>query len=153
MRHAKTFKNVLLTLSTRHQMMMAYHLHTDVGQQALCVTKISVVPLDVLHSDIQEALRVTSPLLSTVQLANTVTYYGTRYTVGMILFYGSPGGLPDFAEIIQIAILDNCVHFIVKLLAALYEEHLRSFQMEDTGKIALMEQQKRGDVYPLLPTV
>lgn len=134
-------------------MMMAYHLHTDVGQQALCVTKISVVPLDVLHSDIQEALRVTSPLLSTVQLANTVTYYGTRYTVGMILCYGSTGGLPDFTEIIQIAILDTCVHFIVKLLAAWYEEHLRSFQMEDTGKIALLEQQKLGDVYPLLPTV
>ncbi len=57
--------------------------------------------------------------------------------------------LPDFAEIIQIAILDNCVHFIVKLLAAWYEEHLRSFQLEDTGKIALLEQQELGDVYPL----
>lgn len=131
-RHTKNLKNVL-TLSTRHQMMKAYHLHTDVGQQALCVTKISVEPLDVLHSDIQEALRVTSPRLSTVQLANTVTYYGTRYTVGMILSYSSTGGLPDFAEIIQIAILDNCVHF-------------NSFQLEDTGKIALLEQQKLGDV-------
>ncbi|KAJ4927571.1 hypothetical protein JOQ06_015296 [Pogonophryne albipinna] len=52
------------------------------------------------------------------KLANTITYYGTRYTVGMILCYGSTGGLTDFVEIIQIAILDNCVHFIVKLLAA-----------------------------------
>lgn len=57
----------------------------------------------------------------------------------MILFYGSTGGLPDFAEIIQIAILDNCVHVIVKLLAAWYEEHLRSFQLEDTGKVAILE--------------
>lgn len=81
LRHTKNFKNVLLTLSTRHQMMMAYHLHTDVGKQALCVTKISVVPLDVLHSDIQDALRERSPLLATIQLANTVAYYGTRYTV------------------------------------------------------------------------
>lgn len=63
----------------------------------------------------------------------------------MILSYGSTGGLPDFAEIIQIAILDNCVHFIVKLLAAWYEEHLRSFQLEGTGKM----EQKLGDVYPL----
>ncbi|KAL7846000.1 hypothetical protein AOLI_G00241920 [Acnodon oligacanthus] len=36
------------------------------------------MPIDVLHSDIQEALRETSPLLSSVQLANTITYYGTR---------------------------------------------------------------------------
>lgn len=149
LRHTKNFKNVLLSLSTRHQMMMAYNLHTDVGKQALCVTKISVVPVDVLHSDIQEALRKKSPLLSTVQLANTITYYGTRYTVGMILCYGSTGGLTDFVEIIQIAILDNCVHFIVKLLAAWYEEHLRSFQLEETGKMALLDQQTLGDVIPL----
>lgn len=148
-RHTKNFINVLVTLSTRHQMMMAYHLHTDVGKQPLCVTKISVVPLDVLHSDIQEAIKETSPLLSSVQLANTVTCYGTRYTVGMILSYGSTGGLPDFAEIIQIAILNNCAHFIVKLLDAWYEEHLRSFQLENTGKMVLVEQQKLGDVYPL----
>lgn len=150
-RHTNSFQNVLLTLATRHQMMMAYHMHgtSDVGKPALCVTKISVMPLDVLHSDIQEALREISPLLSSVQLASAVTYNGTRYTVGMILSYGSTGGLPDFAEIIQIAILDNCVHFIVKLLAAWYEEHLRSFQLVDTVKITLLEQQKLGDVYPL----
>ncbi|XP_030248211.1 uncharacterized protein LOC115566456 isoform X2 [Sparus aurata] len=148
-RHTNNFRNVLLTLSTRHQMMMAYHLQTDGGKQALCVAKISEVPLNVLHPDIQETLRDTSPLMSAVLLAKTVTCYGTRYNVGMILSFGSTGGLPDFAEIIQIAILDNCVHFIVKLLAAWYEEHLRSFQLEDTGKMALWEQQKLGDVYPL----
>ncbi len=130
-------------------MMMAYHLQTDGGKQALSVAKISEVPLNVLHPDIQETLKETSPLLSTVLLAKTVTCYGTRYNVGMILSYGSTGRLPDFAEIIQIAILDNCVHFIVKLLAAWYEEHLRSFQLEDTGKMALWEQQKLGHVYPL----
>ena len=84
-RHTYHFKNVLLTLARRHQLMMAYHSRTDVVKPLLCVTKISDVSLDVLHSDIQEALKETSPLLSTVQLANTVnTYYGTRYTVGMI---------------------------------------------------------------------
>ena len=146
MRHTNNFRNILLTLSTRHQMMMAYHRQTDCGKQALCVSE---VPLNVLHPDIQETLRDTSPLASTVLLAKTVTCYGTRYNVGMILSFGSTGGLPDFTEIIQIAILDNCVHFIIKLLAAWYEEHLRSFQLEDTGKMALWEQQKLGDVYPL----
>lgn len=143
------FRNVLLTLSTRHQKMMSYHQQADVGKEALFVAKISDMPLDMLHPDIQEALRETAPHLSTVLLAKTVTYCGTRHTVGMILSYGPTCGLPDFAEIIQIANLDNCVHFIVKSLAAWYEEHLRSFHLEDTGKMALLEQLKLGDVYPL----
>lgn len=143
-RHINNFSNVLLTHSIQHQMMMAYHQQTDVGKEALCVAKISDVPFNILHPYIQEALRETSPHLSTVLLAKTVTCYGTRYTTGRILSYGSTGGLPDFAEIIQIAILDNCVHFIVNLLAAWYEEHLRSFQLEGTGKMALLEQQKLG---------
>lgn len=148
-RHTNNFRNVLLTLSTRHQMMMSYHMHTNVGKPALCVTNVSIMPLDVLHPDIQKAVREKSPLLSSVQLANTITYHGTKYTVGMILSYGSSGGLPDFAEIVQIAILDNCAHFIVKLLAAWYEEHLRSFQLEDSGKITLLDQLSLSDVYPL----
>lgn len=69
----------------------------------------------------------------------------------MILSYGSTGGLPDFAEIVQIAILDNSVTFFVKLLAVWYEEHLGSFQLEDTGKLCIVEQQKLNDVYPLVP--
>lgn len=33
-RHINNFRNVLLTLSTRHQMMMAYHQQADVGKEA-----------------------------------------------------------------------------------------------------------------------
>lgn len=39
---------------------------------------------------------------------------------------------------VQIVILDNCVRFIVKIFTAWYEEHLRSFQLEDTGKLTLL---------------
>ncbi|KAL7846003.1 hypothetical protein AOLI_G00241950 [Acnodon oligacanthus] len=46
------------------------------------------MPIDVLHSDIQEALRETSPLLSSVQLANTITYYGTREPGSFSGYYG-----------------------------------------------------------------
>lgn len=150
-RHTNNFRNVLMTLAIRHQMMMAYHMYgtSDVGKTALSVTKISVMPLVLLHSDIQKALREISPFLSSVQLTSAVTYYGTKYTEGMIVSYDSTGGLPDFAEIIQIVILDKRVYFVVKLLAAWYEEHLRSFQLVDTVKIILLQQQKLNDTYPL----
>lgn len=90
---------------------MTYQWHSGVGHQALGVTKLSVVPLNVLHSELQEALKEKSPHLSTVQLANIVTYQGTSYSVGMILSSDSTGGLPDFAEINQIAIIEECVFF------------------------------------------
>lgn len=149
-RQTSNFKNVLLTLSVRHQMMMAYHNHTNVGQPNFCVTRVSVMPVELLHSGIQKVLREKSPLLSCAQLANTVTCHGTRYTVGMILCCGSTGGLPDFWGIIQMIILDEKVHFIVKNQVAWYMEHLRSFQLEDGGKVALYEQHQLTDFYPLV---
>ncbi|KAF3844482.1 hypothetical protein F7725_007645 [Dissostichus mawsoni] len=75
-------------------------------------------------------------------LANTVINYGTRYTVGMILCFGSTGGLPDFAEIIQMAILDNCVHFIVKTS--------KIFPTGGHWEKGTLEQQTLGDVIPLV---
>ncbi|KAL7845995.1 hypothetical protein AOLI_G00241870 [Acnodon oligacanthus] len=79
------------------------------------------MPIDVLHSDIQEALRETSPLLSSVQLANTITYYGTKYTVGMILSYGSTGGLPDFVELQDEFRRITTVHLESKFMSKLDE--------------------------------
>lgn len=43
-----------------------------------------------------------------------VTCQGTRYSKGMIVTYGSTAGLPDFAEIIQMALLGEWVPFIVR---------------------------------------
>ncbi|KAL7845989.1 hypothetical protein AOLI_G00241810 [Acnodon oligacanthus] len=79
------------------------------------------MPIDVLHSDIQEVLRETSPLLSSVQLANTITYYGTKYTVGMILSYGSTGGLPDIVELQDEFRRITTVHLESKFMSKLDE--------------------------------
>lgn len=149
-RHVSNFKNVLLSLSVKHQLMLSYHLHNESSlKPSFCVTKVSSVPLDVLHEDIKVAIRNKFPSQTTAQLSNAISCHGTRYSVGMVLVHGSTGGLPDFVEILQILILQNIVSFIVKAQSAWYIEHLRSFQLEDTGNILLIEQQELGDVYPL----
>lgn len=77
--------------------MLAYHLHgTDVLKPALRVSNMSTLPVDVLKENIQEAVLKRFPGETYIQVANTVTCHGTTFSVGMILPYGSTGGLSDF---------------------------------------------------------
>ena len=105
-RHTHSLRNILLSLSVKHQMMVAYHLHdSKVVQPSLQVTKLSEVNFTVLREDIKIALETKFPGESSVQMANTVCYSGTRYTTGMILANGSTSGLPDFRELIQMLVI------------------------------------------------
>ena len=101
-RHTGNFKNILLSLATKHQLMLSHHLHSTTVLPTLSVVRVTAVPVDVLHVDIQDSIKHLSPLQSHVQLADTVTYQGTRYSKGMVVAYGSTAGLPDFAEIAQL---------------------------------------------------
>lgn len=148
-RFSSNFKNVLLSLSTKHQLMMAYSWQQNIAKPALVISKVSPLPLELLHVDIQESVKKLFPQLTIVHLSNTVTYHGTRYSAGMILPYGSTGGLPDFVEIIQMLILENSLYFIVKKLNAWYLEHLRSFLLETCKEVKLVHHLSLQDVYPL----
>lgn len=106
------------------------------------------MPLDVLHVNVQESIRRLSPQ-SHVQLANMVTFQGTRYSKGMIVAYGCTAGLPNFAEIVQITPVEESVHFIVKTQNFWYDDHYRGFLLENTDHITLTKQQSLSDVCPL----
>lgn len=130
-KYTHSFRNILLSLAVKHQLMVAYHLHgSKIVQPSLQVTKLSTVDLTVLRKDIREALETKFPGESCVQVANTVCYSGTSYSTGMILAHGSPGGLPDFVELIQIVVVNGKVGFLVKCLNAWYIEHLRSYELK-----------------------
>lgn len=148
-RHTNSFRNILLSLATRHQMMMSYHLHADALKPALCVSKVTSIPLALLHEEIQESFKKVYPTQTTVELTNALSYHGTRYAVGMILPHGSTGGLPDFVEISQIVIVGSDLNFIVKLLNSWYYEHFRGFVLEHSGKVTLLHIQQLSDTYPL----
>jgi hypothetical protein len=147
-RNIRCFKNVLLSLSERHQYQIAHHLHAcSFTRPLLEVTNVSTVHIDVLNKDISNALRQMSSDMDTVCMAKCVTYDGLNYKCGMILIQGSLRGLPEFGEIIQMVILQDKLIFIVKKLIGWYIEHYRAFDLKPSPveKVDLIEPQELHD--------
>ncbi|KAK2856690.1 hypothetical protein Q5P01_005425, partial [Channa striata] len=82
-------------------------------------------------------------------LCNILIVKGTCYCTGMMLVYGSTGGLPDSAGILQIIIFHHSLVFVVKVQSAWYCEHFRCFKLEYTGIVKVVEQSQLTDTYPL----
>ncbi len=130
-------------------MMVACHLHdSKVVQPSSQVTKLSEVNLTVLREDIKTALETKFPGDSSVQMANTVCYSGTKYTIGMILANGSTSGLQDFGELIQMVVVCGKLGFVVESLNAWYTKHLGSYELEKTKTIKVLEPAQFSDLFP-----
>jgi len=84
-----------------------------------------------------------------VHVANNVCFLGTSYTVGLLLCFGSTAGLPDFAELLHLLIISEKLIFFVRLQCAWYNEHLRSYELENTSNVQLLQQSDLPDFYPL----
>lgn len=104
--------------------------------------------MTILREDIKKVLETKFPGESFVKIANTLCFSGTSYSSGMILAHGSKGGLPDFVELIKIAVVNGKVGFIVKCLNAWYIEHLESYELENTN-IKVIEPSELSDVFPM----
>ena len=63
--------------------------------------------------------------------------------------FGSTGGLPDFREILKIIIVHESPVFVLKLLSGWYHERLRSFTVEPTGELEVLQHSGMKDAYPL----
>lgn len=148
-RHTGNFKNILLSLATKHQLMLSHHLHSATVSPPLSVVRMKTVPLDALHEGVETSIRHHNPSLTQVQLADTVTYQGTRYSKGMIVAYGSTAGIPNFAEIIQMVLFGESVHLIVRTQISWYNEHYRGYELEKTDHVTPVAQQNLSDVCPL----
>ncbi len=149
-RHTHSFRNILLSLAVKHQLVIAYHLHgSNIVQPSLQVTKLSTVDLTVLREDIKKALETKFPGKSFFQMANTLCFCGTSYSTGMILAHGSTGGLPDFVVLVQIAVVNGKVGFIVKCLNAWYTEHPGSYELENTRSVKVIEPSELSDIFPM----
>lgn len=100
MHDVKCFKNVLLTLSSKHQQMMAYFLDSP----NLFKPKLSV---DKIKTSLDEKLRMIIERhylrQASVSLAKNVYLYGTQYVKGMVSA-GQCSGLPEFYKIMNILV-------------------------------------------------
>ncbi len=84
-------------------------------------------------------------------LQKNVTNYGINYRTGMLISFGSAGGLPVFAEILQICTVKSSLNFVVKVLCAWYQEHFGAFQLTVSSdrEVALVDIDQLTDAYPL----
>nr|XP_023651070.1 uncharacterized protein LOC111835233 isoform X1 [Paramormyrops kingsleyae]XP_023651071.1 uncharacterized protein LOC111835233 isoform X1 [Paramormyrops kingsleyae] len=150
LRQTGCFRNVLMSLARKHQSMIAFHLYdSDHAKPAISVTSMTKVPLEVLDKGIKETVKEQFPNVTAVHVANKIEYFGTMYSVGMMLAYGSTGGLADFAEIVQMIVVLDKLSFVVRLQSAWYNEHLRCFTLEATRNIQILQQAQLTDLYPL----
>lgn len=85
-----------------------------------------------------------------VNLVEKAECQGTTYSIGMMLVYDSTDELPDFAEILQTVVVCDSLIFVVKLHTSWYCEHLRSFKLESTSTLKVLQHSQLKDVYPLV---
>jgi len=151
-RHTNCFRNIMLTLAAKHQQMIAYQIHScRLKKFTLEVIRVSTLPVDVLNKEVVADLGHKYPGISEVHLAKNVTNNGINYRTGMLISFRSAGGLPEFAEILQMCIVKNSLHFVVKILCAWYQEHFRAFQLtvSPDREVALVDLEQLTDAYPL----
>jgi hypothetical protein len=125
----QNFKNVVKTLATRHQHMVAYYLSAPSffkpHQQA---SNVSSVLVAVLPDVAQQYIRQKTDS-SVVYSTSNITLDGTMYDVGRFVSVGQEGGLPQFSRIEQILLVNSDVMFLCREHKSCYIEHLRSYKL------------------------
>lgn len=151
-KHTSCYKNVPLTLASKHQFMIAFHINSpSYGKPSLDVTHVSTVPVDVLREEVVESVRSNYPNVSEVCLARNASRDGITYSKGMVVAYGSVSGLPEFAEIIQMCVVNGELFLMVKLLCGWYRDHYRAFELSSSPsrEFKLVALDELTDNYPL----
>lgn len=108
----QNFKNVLQTLATRHQHMVAYYLSAptffEPHQQSSRVTSVTVSDLPEVAQEYIKNKTNSRIIYSTSKFIVD----GTTYSPGMFLSVGEDGGLPQFSKIEKILLVNNDVAFL-----------------------------------------
>lgn len=118
------FKNILKTLATRHQHMMAYHFSAPAffrpDIQASRVTFVQVTTLPLVAKNLIE----TKTDSQNINSAPKVSVSGTEFARGMFVSAGQTAGLPKFSKIEHILLANNSVYFLCRDYNCWYTEHL-----------------------------
>lgn len=148
------FRNILLTLSTKHQLTLAYHLDLpSLFRPDLEVGHTAVVPPNALEHSMRQAVELKYGNICLVSLATHACLYGTKYSEGMFLSVGHTSGLPDFGKLVKIVVVSSKVSFIIEPYHAWYMEHLRSYELvkKQSSELVIVELHELNEYQPLYP--
>lgn len=151
-RETLNFKNVALTLATKHQKALSYHLdcHSFLGSP-VDMAKVTMVSVKSFPSDVQKELFQKASTSGSVLVASSFCNDGIKYNIDMMLCVGSCSGLPEFAQITQIVAAPPDILFVCKKMTAWCYEHFRSFELcyTDGPSICVVKLPDLTDVFPL----
>ena len=151
-RDAQNFKNVAMTLATKHQKALSYHLDcSSFFRPSVEVTKAVPALLTSFPLNIQREITENFPKAGSVLVASSVCLDGVKYNPGMILSTGSSSCLPGFAQIEKILAANSEIQFVCHKMTSWYSEHLRSYQLQyhDTPSMCVVKLTELNDVLPL----
>lgn len=149
-RDVHNFKNIPLTLATKHQLMMAHYLNgPSLFSSPLSVQKVKTVRTCTLEELQKTAVRKKYPHKEVLSLASDVHLHGIHFSEGMILSSGQCSGLPDFFRILSVLANANKVAFLCKRLSSWYIEHYRRYEFSETSAIEILEPDDLNDPHPL----
>jgi len=150
-KRAHNMKNILKTLATRHQFVQAYHLSdSSFFKPKIQIASDGSAPVYSLPSNVQsELFRVVGHHVGAVPSAKSVTLKGLVYKCGLFVSYGSTSGLPDFAVIEDIFIVNSDVYFLLRTGLCHFHEHYRAYEVDVGDTFHLAHCYSLSDYYPL----
>lgn len=144
------FKNIPLTLATKHQLMMGHFLNgPSLFSLPLSVQNVKTVRTCTLEVLQKVALQKKYPHKEVLSFASDVHLHGIHFSEGMIVSSGQCSGLPEFFRILSVLVNANKVSFLCKRLSAWYIEHYRCYEVSETSTIEILEPEDLNDHQPL----
>lgn len=145
-------KNLLLSLATKHQQLMAYHLDGQSHFKSdINIEKVKAAQVSSWDSSHRNAILAKFPNADTVNMSCKVQLFGTEYAQNMIVMSGQIFGQPELYKILSIVVCSDKVSFLSKSLTAWYFEHYRSFEVEDSdyAELVVLDADEPSHFYPL----
>jgi hypothetical protein len=144
---AGNFKNITLTLASRHQRWLSYHLNAgslftlDISRGPILDSKM----LSEHNTDMTLSIQQHFPSISPSQVVaifRWVSISGIKYTNDNCYLIRSVNKEPSFSKVEKILNLNNdftCVRFLVSVCeVALYDESLLAYAIRHTNRVELL---------------
>lgn len=146
---AKNFRNICLTLATRHQLLQAYELSGNVLHCPLEVTGEKPVHITELPEDEQAVIAKATEeaLFSSVA---TASLDSCHYRVGDVFVHGVQHDVPHFLKIVRIFVVCSSVMLLSQRLSTLQcSEHRCSYIVKGCDEKVVVMPDNVVDFYPL----
>ncbi len=138
----KNFKNLPLTLASRHQLYMAYMQKGWEGGRSSCflyegdvVSSGSEIAFSEKYPDLRESMaEFCGIVIDSAYHTERVVIHGNEYRVGcgIVLLYDE-NELPIFAELRDVIVVDHVKYFIVEVMEADFDIHTLYFKLVPRG--------------------